>query len=152
MVSRLIQLSLDWIRKQIFLQSVITRLFPWMCSPLAKYSTGLLLRYLYYKASHAIQAGFFERYCDLSHMEYISLRTIMICEYRSYVEMGLIWCLDFINQILKEDGVMESIAELRAEMKASIAELRGDIGDLRTELRGDILPTLLTPADLMHEK
>jgi hypothetical protein len=47
---------------------------------------------------------------------------------------------------------MESIAELRAEMKASIAELRGDIGDLRTELRGDILPTLLTPSDLMHEK
>lgn len=87
----------------------------------------------------------------------------MLCEYRSYVEMGLIWCLDFVNQILKEDGVMESIAELRTEMKASIediraevrrdiAELRDDIGDLRTELRGDILPTLITPADLIHEK
>ncbi len=150
---------LQFLKKQIFLLPVVAKLFPYIESPFAQYATGLMLRYLCYQFTKIIENNIFDKYCDISYIEYISIRTMLLCEYQSYVQSGMKWFLDMISQILSEDRVLDAINNLRVELRSEINDIRSDINDLRNdihdvhvELRGDILPTLLTPEDLQHEQ
>ena len=167
MLSRLISSAIDIIRKQIFLQSVIKRLFPWMRSPLAMYATGLMMRYLHYQMTSVVQNNLFDKYCDISYSEYISVRTIKLCEYQFAVEKIMKWFLDIINQMLGNDEIMQGINGISTgldELRTDINSLRADVNDLRTDMNdrfdwihyqlnpSEILPSLLTAEDLTHEQ
>ncbi len=156
----IIEAFIQFIKKQIFLQPVVARMFPFIDSTILKYATGLMLRYLCYVFSSVIKNNIYDQYCEVSHQEYISAQTMLLCEYRTYIEMTMKWILDVVNQILSEDHIVQSLTRIETSISTltnrvdaltdRVDALSNDVNDLRVELRGDILPQLLTAEDLQH--
>lgn len=76
----------------------------------------------------------------------------MMCEYKSYVEFGMKWILDAINQILKEDGIMQRFDQM--DLRFDKIETRLDNIETRLyRIEGDVKTLLynLSPDDLTHE-
>ncbi len=138
-------------------------MFPCTRTSLFKYILGASLRYLTWQFSQTINNGLFDQYCDIIYIEYIPPQTMYLCEYRPYVEMGMKWFLDFINQILAEDGIEHTMNKFRdemhqgftnlhAEMHQGFTNVRAEIKELQYQLHPSLrFHELLTPDDLTHE-
>lgn len=162
MIEQLLITTIDLLWKQLLLRSVVERLVPQIRSPLAKAVIGLSIRTIQHQFKHIIDNGLFDEYCDISYIEYILLPKNMLCEYRIYIEHGMKWFLDFINRILAEDDVKQSIKgihellgdvkQLINGMQVQINDIRGDIHDIRFQLQPSLqFSALLTTNDLRHE-
>lgn len=124
-----------FIKKQIFLLPIVERWFPFMRTSIMKYPTGLAIRYVAYQFNEVIENHLFDKYCDILYIEYITTRTMLLCEYQEWVKRGMQWLLDSINVILLEDTLEQSITAFREETRAGFAEMRDAHNDLREEMR-----------------
>ncbi len=162
MAEQLVLTTIDLIWKQLLLRSVVERILPNVRSPILKAIIGLIIRLLHYKIKDIIDNGLFDEYCDLPFVEYIILPKMTLCKYRSYIEHGMKWFLDFVNRILAEDGIKQSIDRMQEQMHGMQEQMHGMHGDIQT-IKGDIknihlqlqperqLQLLLTREDLRHE-
>lgn len=154
------------IKSQVFLLPVVNRWFPFIQIPLAKYATGLSLRYFQYVATQIIEKQLLDVYCDISYAPYISTRTIMLCEYQQFVQTCMKWFLDTVNQILKEDGIFARIDDLSSKMdiiltRMGAIEQRMDAIEQRLDSIEQRLDYMINPSmmasgilesdDLIHE-
>lgn len=147
------------IKKNIFLLPVVTCWFPNIKAPIIKCFIGLTLRYFHYKLNDAIKQNILDAYCDNYPSKYISIKLVMFCEYKSYIEFGMKWFLDTINQILSEDGIMQRLDSM--DKRLDSMDKRFDSMDKRFDsidkkLDDMINPNLitsgrLTSEDLKHE-
>ena len=86
-------------------------------SPIMKAITGLTLRAFMYQCSKIITTDILDKHCDIVYVQYINNHMMMLCEYSSYIKAAMTWMLDAINQILKEDGIMQRFDRIEETLK-----------------------------------
>ena len=109
--------ALQLIKAQLFLLPVVERWFPFIHSPIMKAITGLTLRAFMYQCSKIVTTDILDKHCDIVYVQYINNHMMMLCEYSSYIKAAMTWMLDAINQILKEDGIMQRFDRIEETLK-----------------------------------